>query len=101
MHDKPSRHISSITKTWLNTNNIRLMTSPSCSPVLNAIEKLRGISVQSAYKNKKQYGSLIELKITIEQTWNDIDESKNHAPTNFVCNMSIAVLQEIERTTKY
>ena len=65
--DNDPKHLAKETKMWLNANNIRLLSWPSCSPDMNIIEnvwvylKVRISSLREKPKN------IIELKQKISQ----------------------------------
>ena len=58
---------------YLNTNEIRTLKWPACSPDLNPIENLWGLIVRDVYLDNKQYATVNELKIAILNAWSRID----------------------------
>lgn len=72
-HDNASIHSSNATKSFLSSNNIKVLTWPSCSPDLNPIENLWGLIVRQVYKNFKQYNSINELWNAVQDAWYEIE----------------------------
>lgn len=72
--DNAAIHVSRETKSWFNNKNIAQMDWPARSPDLNPIENLWGILVRRVYKQNRQFATIEELKTTILQEWQAIDQ---------------------------
>ncbi|GBL84231.1 Transposable element Tc3 transposase [Araneus ventricosus] len=66
-------HAVNNTKVWFNSQNIKVLDWPACSPDLNPIENLWDIMCRKVYSNGRQYSSVNELKRSIEDVWQEIE----------------------------
>lgn len=71
--DNAKIHISRETMGWMETNSIKVMDWPACSPDLNPIENIWGVLVRRVYAEHRQYESLAELKVAILEEWRKLD----------------------------
>ncbi|GBO42916.1 Transposable element Tc3 transposase [Araneus ventricosus] len=58
-------HTTDNTKVWFNSQNIKVLDWPACSPNINPIENLWGIMCLEVYSNGRQYSSANERKRSI------------------------------------
>lgn len=73
--DNAAVHRSRQTLQWLATQNIDVLTWPSCSPDLNPMENLWGIMVRSIYDKNKQFDTIRELKAAVIRAWEQVELS--------------------------
>ncbi|GBL94703.1 Transposable element Tc3 transposase [Araneus ventricosus] len=64
--DNASIYTANNTNVWFNSQNIKFLDWSVCSPDLNPIENLSGIICRKIYSNGRQYSSVNELNISIE-----------------------------------
>ncbi|CAK9796231.1 Transposable element Tc3 transposase [Anthophora plagiata] len=73
-HDNAAVHTAKIVKTFFDTNNIQVLWWPARSPDLNIIENVWGELTRYVHRGAKQFNSLQELKIAIEEGWSLISK---------------------------
>lgn len=71
--DNAPIHCAKQTEEFFTARNIPLLQWPVISPDLNPIEDLWGILSGKVYKNGRQFETAKELKIAIEQEWQNIN----------------------------
>lgn len=74
--DNASVHASASTRQWLETHNIATLPWPAKSPDLSPIENVWAMLVRAVYREKRQFGTVNELKKAIEEEWNQLDQNK-------------------------
>lgn len=72
-HDNASIHASKATSSWLQEQDIQVMSWPACSPDLNPIENIWGVLAREVYKENRQFSKIIELKSAIICAWENIN----------------------------
>jgi len=65
--DNASVHTNKVVKNYFERNNIKVLSWPARSPDLNIIENVWGQVARNVYRNGRQYNSVEELKIVIEE----------------------------------
>lgn len=70
--DNAPCHSSAMTKNWFREKKCELLEWPSLSPDLNIMENVWGFLVRKVYGGNRQYGTINELKLAINQAWNSI-----------------------------
>lgn len=96
--DNAPIHVSAATREWMEARRIKTMKWPACSPDLNPVENMWGIIVRRIYANKKQYGSVQELKNAILGAWRGID---NELIMNLVNSMNNRLFELVLKHGKY
>ena len=99
--DNASIHSSASTKAFFRENEINVMEWPACSPDLNPIENLWGILVRDVYAHNKQYGNVNELKVAIQQAWNNVKVETLENLVKSVPNRLIEVINVKGASTHY
>lgn len=72
--DNAACHASNFTKEWLSSNNVDVLEWPACSPDMNPIENIWGILVRRIYADNRQYMNVNELKISIFNEWEALNQ---------------------------
>jgi transposase len=71
--DNAPIHTATLTRQWLQAQNVQVLAWPALSPDLNPIENVWGVLTQQVYANGRQYGSVSELKRAILASWASLD----------------------------
>jgi len=99
--DNAPIHKSQKTLNWFNSRSIELIDWPARSPDLNPIENLWGMLARAVYGNGKQFSSVGDLRNTIKQEWDNIQECTLH---KLILSMEDRIFQVIKHSggqTKY
>lgn len=70
--DNAAIHTARRIKDFFQTNNITLLSHPSCSPDLNHIENLWGWMVKEVYKHGSQCNTEEALREAVYETWKSV-----------------------------
>lgn len=92
--DNASIHASKETKQWMQNNQIQVIDWPSLSPDLNPVENVWGWLVRRVYANGRQFGTILELKNTILEAW---EECPQEYLNNLIDSMPNRIFELIQR----
>lgn len=92
--DNASVHVSHSTKQWFEEHGITTLPWPACSPDLNPIENLWAILVWRVYLDRRQFGTVRDLKAAVIEAWETIGAD---IMKNLVDSMTNRLFQVINR----
>lgn len=99
--DNAAIHVSRQSKAWFLDKDIELLGWPACSPDLNPVENLWGILSRAVYRNGKQYSSISEFKMAIQNCWREIQNDTLKTLIDSMPNRIFAVINKNGGATKY
>lgn len=100
-HDNASIHSANLTTSWLEEQEINIMSWPALSPDLNPIENLWSVLARMVYQGGKQYSSVKELEHAIVQCWNNIPMTMCQNLITSMKNRCVLVLKAKGNKIKY
>lgn len=71
-HDNAPIHTAGVVKSWIRSQNVKLLNWPPYSPELNVIENVWGWLVRKVYASGKQYNNRDDLIYAIKEAWSTI-----------------------------
>lgn len=71
--DNAPIHTARLVKTWLQQEEIEVLSWPACSPDLNIIENVWGWLVKRIYEGGRQFDSRASLIEAIEVAWQQLE----------------------------
>lgn len=71
-HDNAPIHTAGVVKSWIRSQNVKLLNWPPYSPDLNVIENVWGWLVRKVYASGKQYNNRDDLIYAIKEAWSTI-----------------------------
>ena len=86
---------------WFQTIEIDHLDWPACSSVLNSIENLWGMLVRLVYKGGRQYKTVQELEVAINNFWREIRIGTFENLVNSMSNSVFEVIKKNGKKTKY
>ncbi|GBN98647.1 Transposable element Tc3 transposase [Araneus ventricosus] len=89
-----SVHVSQSSKSWFDTNFVKLLDWPARSRDLNPMENLWGILAHEVYKNGIQCQNKQELMFSIEKAWIKISKNALKELSNSVTSRLIKVIEK-------
>lgn len=92
--DNCSIHVSNSTMQWFRRHNVKVMEWPALGPDLNPMENLWGILSRDVYANGRQFATVQDLKMQIEQSWFNL---KPEILQTLVLSMPNRVFQVIKK----
>lgn len=99
--DNASIHVSKLSREWFQSKEIDLLDWPACSPDLNPIENLWGILVRLVYQGGRQYKTVQELEVAINNSWREIRIGTLENLVNSMPNRVFEVINKNGKKTKY
>ncbi|XGW27423.1 hypothetical protein V3C99_007766 [Haemonchus contortus] len=72
MQDSASIHATRSTLSYLQSNNIPLLSWPACSPDINPIENIWDVLVRKIYANGRVYDNVKSLRRAITMEWKSL-----------------------------
>ena len=99
--DNASIHVSSASKQWFIDKKIDLLGWPAKSPDLNIIENVWSILARDVYENSRQFDTVTQLKIAIEQAWERLSPEKLKKLYDSCHRRMISVIQRSGKATFY
>ena len=85
-------HGSISTKSWLETNEMKILDWPPLSPDLNPIENLWGYLTRKVHGNGHQFTSIVALKAEIVKCWSEVTPELRN---NLVASMKDRLIKVI------
>jgi hypothetical protein len=99
--DNAPCHSSNSTKQWLRDHNIEFLDWPARSPDLNCIENCWALLARAVYANCRQFQTVAELKIAIQEAWAGITQQTLANLVGSMPRRMIEVLKQNGNVTKY
>jgi len=99
--DNAAIHTADIIKDWSLRNQIEALEWPAKSPDLNIIENLWGLLARKVYADGKQYNSIQELKLAIQQAWKEIPQETIQKLYDSLPTRMFEVIKRQGNATKY
>jgi transposase len=99
--DNASIHASRATKSFLQEENVELMSWPAKSPDLNPIEDMWGVLARAVYLSGRQFTTRADLISTIQDSWAKINLELIDKLVKSMPKRCVAVLELRGCKTKY
>ncbi|XP_037944167.1 protein slit-like [Teleopsis dalmanni] len=99
--DNAAIHVSKLSKSYFSSKQITVMNWPARSPDLNPIENLWGIISRKVYAKGRQYSTVSELKASIQEAWDKIDDVIIKKLIDSMPNRIFSVINQNGGITKY